>query len=195
MALIEDPNADARSLMNRAPCVCDGEKTGIPCKNFWSITQKFAAANADTLRSGEKQRACTLMNGWPLEFVSEEKPTFCNRYEPRKAPGLVAIVRRAIGLGGYEKYDRAFDTYNPMTPEEIAKLREEFPDRPVVWGAGKNPLSMTAQDIATGPQIGIVTPGEKPPETGLSEETEKGLDGIFGTQDGGGIFAKKEGSE
>ena len=61
--------------MLNAPCVCNGEKTGYVCKHYWSVMQKFSANNAETMRDGEKQRACTLMNGWPLEFYSEEFPT------------------------------------------------------------------------------------------------------------------------
>ena len=96
MSIIDDPNADARSLMNRAPCVCDGERDGIPCRHYWSVIQKFKAANADALRSGEKNRACMLTAGLVLEFTEEEKPTYCNHYTPRPAPGLVAIVKRKV---------------------------------------------------------------------------------------------------
>lgn len=213
MTLIHDPNAEARSLMNRAPCICDGEKTGIQCKNFWAVVQKFAAQNADTLRSGEKQRACTLMSGWPLEFVSEEKPTFCNRYEPRKETGLVAIVKRtAMQLAGrapgpgYVLFPREFERFNPMTQEEIEKNRAENPDKPVQRFHGfEGPLpAFSAEEIAKGPQIGIIPKDDSPEseaaraavlaaaEGKLTAETEKGLDGIFGTGDSGGIFNKKD---
>ena len=119
MSLIHDPGADARSLMLNAPCICNGEKTGYVCKHYWSVMQKFAANNADTMRDGEKQRACTVMSGWPLEFVSEEFPTKCNRYERKPLPGLIALVARAVGLAerGWQKYDPAFEAYNPMTLE------------------------------------------------------------------------------
>jgi len=194
MTIIEDVNSDNRSLMNRATCVCDGEKNGIPCKYFWSVTQKFRAANADGLRLGEKNRSCTLTPSFLLEFTSEELPTYCNMYEPRKTQGLVQIARRtaraAIGLkpkagSGYESYDTVFTKFNPVTPEEQRALREEFPDVPGF--GGMRPDMMNLHDIINGPQIGIVKPGEEPPTLGLSEETERG---IFGNDGGGGIFRK-----
>jgi hypothetical protein len=203
MTLIEDPNADARSLMNRAPCICDGESSSVVCKHYWSVIQKFHAQNADGLRSGEKQRACTLTEGLVLEFTSEEKPTVCNRYEARKETGLVAILKRSANAllmqpkgAGYVRFDSEFAKFNPMTVEEIAKLREQFPDRPVVWGQGKRPDMMTVADIANGPQIGILKPGEEMPG-GLSEETDKALDGIFDRAAPGaeGILSKKGGDE
>jgi len=197
MTLIEDPNADARSLMYRAPCVCTGAANGIRCKHLWSVAQKFRAQNADAMRLGEKHRSCTLTDSFLFEFTSEEEPTYCDRYEPKKEPGLVAIGKRVSArlLGrkkgpGYVTYDQGFARFNPMTIKEIQKLREEFPDQPM-WGSGKSPLMMTMDDIANGPQIGIVKPGEEAPPSGLSPETEKELDGIFGSGSGG-IFNKDE---
>ena len=210
VGIIEDPSADARSLMYRSPCVCDGEASGIQCKHFWGIWQKFRAANADAVRRGEKQHACTLTNGLVLEYTTEEKPTYCVRYEPRKAQGLVNIVKRAAiacvgftpqdGSGcvggtkkhkataGYTGFDVEFAAYRGMTIEEINKLREDFPDLPTKWGAGKNPASMSASDIMNGEQIRILQPGETMPGV-LSDETESKLDGIFGGGDG--MFTKK----
>ncbi len=197
--IIEDPNADARSLMNRAPCVCDGEASGVVCEHFWAVMQKFRAANSDALRSGERQRACTMTPGLVLEFTAEEKPTVCNRYSPRKAEGLVAIVKRAATAlvmqpkgPGYVRFNAEFERFNPMTLEEVAKLREEFPDRPVAWGhqrfGGQSPDTLTADDIMNGPQIGMLKPGEQIPGT-LSKETEQALDGLFESK-GDGIFDK-----
>lgn len=188
VGIINDENAEARSLMNRNPCVCDGEATGVVCKNFWGIIQKFDAANADALRSGEKNRACTFLSGWPLEFVSEEKPTFCLMYEPRKTPGLVAITRRALRtllpwkpIGpGYMTYAsvKDFNAYRPMTNEEIADLRKAMPDKPSMFQRGKRPDRLSMQDIVEGEQINILKSGEQMPGT-LSPETSAKLDGIF----------------
>lgn len=170
--------------MLNAPCVCNGEKTGYVCKHYWSVMQKFSANNADTMRDGEKQRACTLMNGWPLEFYSEEFPTRCNRYERRPLPGLFALVARAIGLAddnGWQKFDPAFETFNPMTLEEIAELRRLNPDPapdPFQIG-GKRPDQLSASDIMNGPQINIVKPGEGIPGVTLSADADKALDEIF----------------
>lgn len=188
VGIINDENAEARSLMNRNPCVCDGEANGVVCRNFWGIIQKFDAANADALRSGEKNRACTKLSGWPLEFVSEEKPTFCLMYEPRKTPGLVAITRRALRallpwkpIGpGYMTHAslRGFNDYRPMTNEEIAELRKSFPDKPSMFQRGKRPDRLSMTDIIEGEQINILRPGEHMPGT-LSPETSVKLDGIF----------------
>jgi hypothetical protein len=190
MTFIEDPGADRRSLMLNAPGICSGEKTGHPCVHYWAVNQKFRAANADTLRDGEKQRACTVMPGWPLEFTSEEVPTKCNRYTPRPKPGLLALVKRAVGLAsGYESVYADFEDYRPLSAEEIQKLREENPDRPEdALARGKDPTSFTADDIINGPQIGILKPGESLP--GESKEVNDIVDGLFGKSDG--IFNKKD---
>ena len=208
MTIIDNPSADARSLMYRTPCVCDGEASGIPCQHFWGIWQKFRAANSDSVRRGEKQHACTLTAGLVLEYTTEEKPTYCARYEPRKAHGLVNIVKRAAaamigrapGYGaagakkhrstaGYEVFDETFNTYNGMTVEEIKALREQYPDQPSKWGAGKHPMSMTVDDIINGEQIGILKPGESLP--GESAELTQGLDGIFGSGGSDGVLTRK----
>lgn len=188
---IEDPAADARSLMHRAACICDGERTGIPCKHYWSVIQKFRAANADSLRSGEKQRACTLCPSFLLEWTTEEQPTFCGRYEPRKTPGLIALVKRAARSAaflppkagqGYEARNLDFETFRPLTKEEIEQLRKEMPDEQFAnQQSGKPPTSWTVDDIVNGPQIGILKPGEQLPSQGLSSDTEKALDEMFGT--------------
>lgn len=183
MTLIHDPGAEARSLMMNAPCICNGEKTGYVCKHYWSVMQKFLANNADTMRDGEKQRACTLMSGWPLEFVSEEFPTRCNRYERRPLPGLLALVARAVGLAehGWQKYDPAFEAFNPLTLEEIEELRRLKPDPapdPFQKG-GKRPDQLSVDDIVNGPQINIVKPGESIPGVTLSAEADKALDEMF----------------
>jgi hypothetical protein len=183
MTLIHDPGAEARSLMMNAPCICNGEKTGYVCKHYWSVMQKFAANNADTMRDGEKQRACTLMAGWPLEFVSEEFPTKCNRYERRPMPGLFALVARAIGLAehGWQKFDPTFEEFNPMTLQEIAALREKIPDPPPdpFQKGGKRPDRLSVDDIINGPQINIIKPGESIPGVTLSSDADKALDEIF----------------
>lgn len=183
MSLIHDPGADARSLMMNAPCICNGEKTGYVCRHYWAVMQKFSANNADSVRDGEKQRACTLMSGWPLEFVSEEFPTRCNRYERRPLPGLFALVARAVGLAerGWQKFDPAFEEFNPMTPEEIAELRKRIPDPPPnpYQIGGKSPDQLSVDDIMHGPQIGIVKPGESVPGVTLAPEADKALDEMF----------------
>lgn len=183
MSLIHDPGAEARSLMVNAPCICNGEKTGYVCKHYWSVMQKFSANNADTMRDGEKQRACTLMSGWPLEFVSEEFPTRCNRYEKRPLPGLLALVARAVGLAehGWQKFDPKFEEFNPMTLEEIAALRAKIPDPPPnpYQIGGKTPDQLSVDDIMNGPQIGIVKPGESIPGVTLAPEADKALDELF----------------
>lgn len=162
----------------RAPCVCNGEKTGHPCRHYWAVMQKFVSANADTVRDGEKQRACSLMPGWPFEFTSDEMPTKCNRYEPAPKPGLLALVARAVNLAyGYEKFLTDFEVYHPMTLAEIAQLRLDFPDPPA--DESMSPLSMTLADIMNGPQIGILKPGEKVPGLGLDPATDQAIDELF----------------
>ncbi len=193
MPIIDDPNADARSLMNRRPCVCDGKASGIVCKHFWALDQRFRAANADAVRRGDIRRSCTMPSSFMLEFTAQEKPTFCDRYEPRETPGFVAIVKRAARKiaflppkagAGFEPYDAEFDSYKGMTVEELAKLREEMPDQriPSMWGmGGKSPDQFTADDIINGPQIGMLKPGEKIPGSMLSDETENALNALFET--------------
>lgn len=178
--------------MLNAPCICSGEKTGHPCAHYWAVNQKFRAANADTVRDGAKQRACTVMPGWPLEFTSEEAPTKCNRYTPRPKPGLLALVQRAIGLAsGYEPVYKDFEEYNPLSWDEIQKLRADNPDRPEdALARGKDPTQFTADDIINGPQIGILKPGESLP--GESKEVNDLVNGLFGSGDGDGIFKKKD---
>lgn len=204
MAFIDDPNEDARSLMMRAPCPCTGEVNGVACKNYWAVTQKFRAANASAVKLGSKERACHKVTGFMLEFKSEEKPTHCNDYEPRKLPGLVALVQRAAAMAlgvapragrlpnddacvswGYFPYDAEYEEFRPMTIEEIAKLRTEMPDRPVIFQHGKDPASMSVSDIMNGEPVGMLKPGEKVPGSELSPETEDALDGMFKNTEGG----------
>lgn len=192
MPILDDPNADARSLMNRRPCVCDGKANGIVCQNFWALDQRFRAANAEAVRRGDVRRNCTLVDGFMLEFTEQEKPTFCNKYEPRKTEGLVAIVKRAARKAvflppkagaGYEPYDAEFDSYKSVTVEDIAQLREDMPDRviPSMFGGrnGKSPDMFTIEDIANGEQIGMLKPGEKIPGSVLSDEAEEALRSLF----------------
>ncbi len=186
--LTSDPNAEARSLMNRRPSVCDGAANGIPCAHFWGLVQRFRAANTDAIKRGDTRRNCTMVDGFMLEWVEEEKPTYCTAYTPRKSPGLLALVQRAVraavflpikGGAGYAEYDAWFDAYDPMTPEDIADLRALMPDRPIAFQHGKDPSTMSFEDIARGEQIGIVKPGEKIPGTELSTDVEKALGDIF----------------
>lgn len=188
----DDPSADARSLMHRAPCPCNGEVNGVQCKHYWALSQKFRAANSDTVRLGEKQRGCHLVPGFFLEFKSHEKPTSCQSYEPRKVPGLIALVKRAVALAvglapraerlprtfmtvdgmkleeqktvdwGYVSYDGDFEDFHPMTLAEIEKLREKMPDTPAHFSHG-NPATMSVGDIVNGPQVAILKPGETVP--------------------------------
>ncbi len=179
MPFIDDPNAEARSLMMRAACVCSGEKNGIRCKNYWALMQKFYTSNADVVRDGKKRRNCTMVDGFMLEFDEKETPTYCQRYEPLPAPGLVNIARRAVrhltgtapkaignpetdaranASSGYVGFDKAFEVFRPMTLAEIEKLRKENPDQPVDPGilrfAGlQNPFDV---DAIAGAQIGII---------------------------------------
>lgn len=177
MPHIDDPNADARSLMMKAPCVCSGEKNGIRCKHYWALMQKFSAANADTLRDGKKRRNCTLVNSFMLEFDDKDAPTYCVAYEPLPAPGLVNILRRAVrtaplagGLcgaeskkntSGYVPYDDRFEVFRPMTLEEIEKNRAENPDRPVVFdqfrfNGLRNPATLSDPDAIAKDSVGII---------------------------------------
>lgn len=121
MPFIDDPNAEARSLMMRAPCVCSGEKNGVRCKHYWALMQKFLAANADTIRDGKKRRNCTMVESFMLEFDDKDSPTYCQRYEPMPAPGLVNIVRRAARhvTGTAPK---AGELASPTTPNALGRL-------------------------------------------------------------------------
>jgi hypothetical protein len=205
--VVQDENADRRSLMYQAPCVCSGEANGVQCKHYWYAFQQFPSANADAVRDGDKRRNCTVAPSFMLEFTDKEKPTRCNRYEPRLASGLVAIVKRTAariaGLApragasnggwvvtwGFVGLDHRFEDFRPLTAADVKKLRETFPDLPKVLGAGKRLDQLSIQDIIDGPQIGILRPGEKVPE-GLSDETSSAVDGIFGGSDSS-IFKKK----
>lgn len=153
MPFIDDPNADARSLMMKAPCVCSGEKNGVRCKFYWGLMQRMSAANSDTLRDGKKRRNCTLVSSFMLEFDDKDAPTYCQKYEPLTAPGLVNIARRAVrhltgttplsgerageekkySAKGYVGFDARLEKFRPMTLEEIEKNREANPDRPVAF--------------------------------------------------------------
>ncbi len=69
---------------------------------------------------------------------------------PRKAPGLLALVQRAVTNAlffspksgrmpngenvsalGYVAYDDVMEKFDPMSVEEIKQLRDENPDRPI----------------------------------------------------------------
>lgn len=181
MPFIDDPNADARSLMMKAPCVCSGEKNGIRCKHYWALMQKFSAANSDTIRDGKKRRNCMLVNSFMLEFDDKDAPTYCQSYDPKPAPGLVNIVRRAArhltgtapltgelagteptkNVAGYVGFDDRFEVFRPMTLEEIEKNREANPDRPVAFDRFRfdglrNPSTLSDPDAIAKDSVGII---------------------------------------
>lgn len=132
---IEDPGAERRSLMLKKPFICNGALTGHQCEHYWLRFAPIVANNPDNLKDGERGRACLLSDAFLPEFDSKDTPTFCNRYEPRKAPGLVNIARRAfgamgIGKGGYVGFDKAHEVYSSLSPEEIREMQAADPSTP-----------------------------------------------------------------
>lgn len=116
-------------MLQKKP-VCTGAATGYQCKHYWLRFAPVVANNPDMVRDGERGRACLLSEAFLPEFDSQDTPTYCNRYEPRPAPGLVNIVRRALGAGGFVPYARDKEEYNPLTPEQIRELQEASPSTP-----------------------------------------------------------------
>ncbi len=109
MGLIFDPKAEGRSLMLSQESICNGHATGVQCVHYWAMVQKIESANPDYLRTGSKRRLCICSSGNYIEFVAEtELPVKCNKYVP-----------------SLREYEPDFETYNPLTPEEIDDIQDK----------------------------------------------------------------------
>jgi len=109
LGLIYDPKAEGRSLMLSQESICNGHSTGVQCVHYWAMVQKVESANPDFLRTGSKRRLCICSPGNYIEFVAEtELPVKCNKYLP-----------------SLNEYEPDFETYNPLTPEEIKEIQEK----------------------------------------------------------------------
>lgn len=175
---IEDPGAERRSLMLKKPFICNGALTGIQCEHYWLRFAPIVANNPDNLKDGERGRACLLSEAFLPEFDSADTPTFCNRYEPRKATGLVNIARRALSsmgfkAGGYVAYDKPHEEYSPLSPEEIRELQAADPSTPDEYFPPQ--MGISVADIARVQTANMgPAPAPKPGET-TKDEVEAAL--------------------
>ena len=120
---IQDEIAAKKSKMLNRPSICNGEKNGIKCKNYWSFGAKVDVSNPEFVKFGEKFRQCTV-SPYLVEFEGYDNlPHECDRYVPDfwLARLWLMIVRfftgRAVDLG--------FELYDPMTSDEVIELTKE----------------------------------------------------------------------
>lgn len=112
---LSDPEADARSIMMRQPCICNGERTGSECEHYWFQVIRFATANSDAFKLGDRVRRCLLeKDAWDLQQRLEaiDLPVRCNQYKP-----------------SLRQYDPKNEEYDPITPEETRFLEAEWAKR------------------------------------------------------------------
>ena len=165
---IEDPGAERRSLMLKKPFICNGALTGHQCEHYWLRFAPIVANNPDNLKDGERGRACLLSDAFLPEFDSTDTPTFCNRYEPRKAPGLVNILRRAFTKKGYIGFDKEHEIYSSLSPEEIREMQAADPSTPDEYFPPA--LGISVADIARVQTANMgPAPAPKPGETTKDE--------------------------
>jgi len=111
MQVFVDPDAAKRSLMLKQKRLCNGESTGIQCKHYWAFRTLIDVDNPDHLRKGENARRCLVQSGQYFEMGDGggEMAVYCNRFEE-----------------GHVPFDPDFESYDPMTPEEIKALEVEY---------------------------------------------------------------------
>lgn len=112
---MNDPLADSRSIMMRQPCICNGERTKFECEHYWFQVIRFATANSDAFKLGDRVRRCMLeKTSWDLQQRLEliDLPVRCNQY----APSL-------------RQYDPDAEKYDPITPAEAEFLQKEWEKR------------------------------------------------------------------
>ena len=91
--------------------LCNGESTGFQCKHYWAFRTLLDVDNPDHLRKGENARRCLVQLGEFFEMGDggSEMAVYCNRFEPSERP-----------------HDPEFESFKPMTPEEIRRLEVEY---------------------------------------------------------------------
>jgi len=108
MTVLQDPEAEKRSIMSQRVPRCNGHQDGLQCKHYWFVQANIQVLNADHFREGERLRRCMLVV--PTQNLDyKDLATACNQYEP-----------------SLTKYDAAQEVYNPLTDEEIAALEVAF---------------------------------------------------------------------
>jgi hypothetical protein len=126
---IDDPIAAKKSKMLQRPAQCNGEKTGVKCKHYFSFAARTDAQNPEFLNLGEKFRNCTVCPGWLIEWDGwESLPHNCDRYVPdyRGFAWLVWRIKQILSFG--RKIDKSFEDYTPMSQEEVTQLTKEAHD-------------------------------------------------------------------
>lgn len=106
--LVENPEEDKISLMNKQKCLCNGEETGKQCQHYWVFIHKVESNNPASLRMGEVKRVCLISSAYPIEMASDEMAVMCNMYQSSN-----------------RDYTPETEQYNPVTPEEYKKLHQE----------------------------------------------------------------------
>lgn len=108
--LNEDPKAKERSLMFRQKVLCNGQRTGFQCEYYWGLLKKTDTVNPDAQRKGETIRYC-LRDPSEATFLGDggsDQAVACTSYKPSK-----------------RVYDEKFESFHPMTPEDIVELERK----------------------------------------------------------------------
>jgi len=106
LKILQDPEAEKRSIMSQRVPRCNGHQDGIQCRYYWFVRANITVLNADHFKEGERLRRCLLVSTTQnLDY--KDLATSCNQYEPHP-------------MG--HRYDPSQEAYNPLTDEEIAAL-------------------------------------------------------------------------
>jgi hypothetical protein len=170
--IVEDFEAEKRSLMAKAKPLCNGEKNGRSCVHYWAHVEKVESVNPDYLRRGELFRVCGFHPSIAHEMNQHQLAVECNRYAPRRLP----LFKRPLAVLGLVKdpgkYDPNFEEYQPISAAQLKLLQEETPSTSEAIAEMKKLVAKAKE-----PQQPEVTLAEA-----LGEDTETG-EGIFAKED------------
>lgn len=185
MGFFIDEGADKRSLMNRQPRLCNGQKTGRACVHYWAHNEPVESANSDVLRLGQLFRVCGVHPSIAHEMESHQLATHCNRYEPRRLPLYKRPLRWLRIIDDPGAYNPAVEEYRPLTPEEVQALRDAFKH-----DTAEDVVDKTLRDLVA-EHHGLVAL-ERGPRTLLTPEEVAAIAAAVDERDFGGDDVQRE---
>lgn len=169
MVLMEDPKAKDRSLMSRQKSLCNGQRTGHQCVHYWALRKKSTTVNPDAQRKGETIRYC-MYDTSEVTFLGDggdDMAVACTGYSPSE-----------------RVYAPEFETFEPMTPEEIDELErkqlagEPLPEPPSDPPVPGLPLYLDGASLSAPPAAS--SSSSSPAPVGTPSFWTALLNGLFG---------------